>query len=687
MLTTIQSGLIRIFSQMDCETPDPLGNAREAHVINDELDKEPSIFVFHVPGHIHGYHLTQLLPYYGTRFCQRIADAWSRSAVFAGRQTSQNYFKSVRRALLLIAFNGTIGKDSERRILEGFRDKSDWTPTVKDWEQAVVNLSAAILNPEDDSFIASQNPASRNKKLESLRVGFRWLSNAKMIPPDVEPQGRLEDRKNAPSRCLATLSLEAGRLDLSGLSLKDAAQAFADRNREMIDEIRRCLWAEMRHNFQLFRIGEEMMGAGGLPTVEQVDVHLQTVTRGACRRGTAFEELKLGGQQKVAMALKLLRHRATGGGFACGEEKMLSFVASVINHRDAQPYFEATLETANAAFHLALIDTGGNIQPIEDLPLSLYLGPPKNGKQQVRVSKTRSGSRNAKVTLGHDLYLTKRDSGGVPSGVDIVETWKTLTYSMRAETGPTATRLWLWREPGKIRVGTTNVASDDRWKAFLRRVADNPLIGGLPITRQILRTAVANSRLNEGDFDFRIIKALMGHSADATTFEYMSEGGVRAFLNNLILQFLNAWEAISTLGIDDVARHLGISEDELQRRRRLGLDNGLLFAATSGAAQSNNSSKADEKPELLVPTAKIFSVTTESLIALELARRALQAQMEKLISTNPTRFLRKWVPWLAIVEGYCQKLESTGHRVKFRKARERVDRDLASGHLHLPLLW
>jgi hypothetical protein len=144
-------------------------------MLDDPLDKKPAEYVFYVPGHIHGYYLTQLLPYFGEIFCDRFSEAWSASAVFEGMATSQNYFKAVRRGLLLIGRTGSLGIGSEFAVLNGFQHSKSWVPAEKDWDQVVSNLSTAILDLENFSFISSSNPSSRNKKLESLRSGLRWL--------------------------------------------------------------------------------------------------------------------------------------------------------------------------------------------------------------------------------------------------------------------------------------------------------------------------------------------------------------------------------------------------------------------------------------------------------------------------------------------------------------------------------
>lgn len=649
----------------------------------NDLDGGVTTHYFSVPGHPHRYIMSQLLPYYGTQFCDRFGSAWSQEAVFEGHQTSMNYFKAVRRAFLLIAMTGATTDGAERRILAGFRDRARWTPSAKDWEQAVVNITARILDLEDHSFIESNNPDSRNKKVESLRVGFRWLWPSSFIPSGIEPEGRVEARNSAPSKCLATVSAEAGRLNVAGMDLNEAAQAFTEHNRILLKEIRKCLWRELEQNLEMFRSGQALMSQEGLLSTRKVDeIFCQQSRRAAPQLGIGLTETQLLGQ-----SLRLLAHRASGGEFSCGYDKIARFVTPHINSIDAQPYIEATSNALNAALHLVLIDAAcANVQPIEDLPYDLFVGRPQGGKQQIRAVKNR-GRTTKRGNVRHLLFLTTKSKDDIPSGVEIVEIWRTLTKSMRLQTGPTSVRLWLWRKAGEAKVRTVRIAADDRWQAFLARHANNPVFGGLPITRQHLRTTMANLKGADGAFDLRMLKALMGHSLDETTFEYMSEAGVRAVLNNQILDFVTYWEAAATTGVDDAARYLGISEENLFRRRQLGLGNGLAFAAQADAAQSRDAQTADKSLPLLIKGAKLFSVNPQTLINFELARRALKVQMERMIFTNPLRFIRQWVSWVAIMEGYHLILESGGYRVMLKKVKDKVDRDLQSGVLHLPLLW
>lgn len=650
---------------------------------DDDNDRDVATYFFVVPGHRCKYVLTEWLPYYGTQFCERFGTAWSHEAVFESQQTSLNYFKAVRRAFLLIAMTGATSNGAEQRILSGFRDNPEWAPSEYDWEQTLVNLTARILNLDDHSFIASNNVDSRNKKIESLRAGLAWLWPSSIVPSGIDPTGRLEARNAAPSKCFATVSLEAGRLSLAGLSLNEAAQAFTEHNRIILDEVRRCLWAELKQNAETFARGEALMRQPGLLSVREMDSLLKTYRWKQNPTASPLTE-SASPEQALGQALRLLAHRATGGVFECGYDKVTEAIAPIINSLKAQPYLEATPQALNAALHLIMIDANGaNLQPIEDLPYDLFDGRPKMGRQLLRTAKNRARRGNGS-SARHLLFLSTRGSNGFPSGVEIIKLWKKLSAPMRDTSGPTTTRLWLFRKPGEVAIRFTNPAADWRWRDFLERHSDNPRFGGLPLTRQQLRTTIANLQGADGTFDFRMLRAIMGHSSERTTFEYMSEAGVRAVLNGQIQDFLNYWEANAVVGIDDAALHLGVSEENLARRQQLGLENGLGFAnpQNAGGDEANAGS-----PYLLTDDAKTFSVSNESLLALELADRALKSQMERLIATNPIRFIRRWLSHAAIISGYRQILESGGYRVKLRKMRERVDRELDAGSLTLPILW
>ncbi|MBB3562056.1 hypothetical protein FHX06_003387 [Rhizobium sp. BK512] len=649
----------------------------------------PVAFEVRVPEHDHTYHIGHFLPYYGAAFCNRFSDAWTKAALFQTAQTSMNYFKSLRSGLIWIAMQGTARKSSpEARVLAAFQ--SGEMPNERDWGESLNDLAGSISDLDDRSFIDSDNPASRNKKNESLRAALSWLIKQRLFP-DVEYEyRRLEVRTAAPSKCIATIAFEAGRLRLTGLNASDARQAFIDFNKKVLEEIRRCLWLELKENSDLFDLGQELMSDPLLPTFGEAEQVLSTLSREEIRKGKSFKKLGLSEPQGLGLALRILRARASGSTLS---EKQLGFARSLIDHGAAQPYFEATSKALNAAYHILLIDAGANCQPVDDIPFECFVGKAKRGKyavRSVRLNKNRKNGEAVPGSIKEDieetlLYVESKTTAERPSSVVVVDIWKKLTKGMRGATGPTFERLWVWRIVGDTVVKTRLVSmSCERWPAFLDRHSQNPTFGGLPITRQMIRTTVNNSRANSGDLDFVVQQALMGHSSPKVTFEYLTEGAVRALLSDKVRQFVDAWEATEITDLESAARYLGVPSPELHRRAQLGFDNGLSFA-NPDCAESDESSNAGL--DALSPKAKVFRVSSKSLLLLELARRALREQFEYMLNLNPLRLLRTWVPWLAIVEGYCAKIEQTRFKVQLRRARDTVEVKLARGELRLPSLW
>lgn len=655
---------------------------------NNSDDVASASFWFEVPGHETRYNLSALLPYYGTAFCERLAQAWRRATMFENGKSAYNYFQTFRKCLVWIAAKGISEPGSaECLVMECLRDGLDLSHAERAWAQAISNVAGAILDNDNKTFINTERPTSRNKKLEGLRASLERVSREGLVPYAL-PEGRLEERGTVAAKCLATLSYEAGRLDITGLSPKDAYEAFIRRNREMLDELRLLLWAELKHNFEVYSLGQSLDRdhAIDLETLEQA-LNLHTLEEIA--KGKVSSALGLDKDQELAAALMLMRVRAKSGSHTVAYRKERAFLGRIISHAEAQPYFEATTIALNAAYHIVLIDTGANPQPIDDLPLNVFRASAKRGTRKVvslRTHKNRSGGKAVPSNLAdEEFYLSTQSSNGMPSGKAVVEIWKTLSASMREEAGPTAERLWVWRKAGETRVRTAmSSMASERWPAFLKRIQENPLVGGLAITRPVIRKAVTNARGEEADLDFAVRQALLGHSAGKTSFQYLSEGAVLGLLNSRIRDFLNAWEGVALSGVDQAATLLGVPADELYRRQQLGLSSGLGFAKGGSMIENDQTVQPSDS---LSRSAKILSASTSNLIALELARRALRQQYDAMVKINPARFLRVWVPWFAIVEGYYQLLESSRFRVRLRKAREEVERRLETGVLRLPILW
>ncbi|TAU12634.1 hypothetical protein ELI49_24160 [Rhizobium ruizarguesonis] len=482
-------------------------------MVVDEPRIGPEEFKFTVTGHKHAYYLTTLRPYYGEAFCCHFRDAWTKASGLIRGTTAIKYFQSARTAFELIAYNGTAKPRSpEGYILRLLRDKPGSQIDEKRWHPVAINLSRAILTIGDNSFIESENPTSRNKKLEALNAGFKWLHQGGMIP-DIPLEGRLETRNHDSSKCLATLAFENARFGIAGLSANDAYQAFLTMNVDMLEEVRRCLCADLMDNYDKFKLGKVLMSDSTVPEISDVEDTLIAAVRWQLRQGKGCAILGLTREQGWVLALKILKHRASGGKPL--HENLFYFARSMVSHADAQPYFEATTRTLNAAFHIILIDVGGNSQPIEDIPFKCYKSKASRGKivlRSLRLDKNRAGGKWRKKRVRGEiastveeieLILPTKHHADRPSGIAVIDMYKELTASMRSQSGPTHERLWVWRVAWEAKVHTSLASVGmERWQDFLDRNADNHLIGGLPLTRQILRTSVANTRGERGEIDW-----------------------------------------------------------------------------------------------------------------------------------------------------------------------------------------
>ena len=363
----------------------------------DEPRVGPEEFKFEIAGHRYAYYLTTLLPYYGEAFCCRFRDAWTKAASLTRGTTAIKYFQSARTAFELIAFNGTAKPRSpEGYVLRSFRDKTGSQIEEEKWHAVTVNLSRAILTLGDNSFIESENPESRNKKLEALKAGLKWLHQGGVIP-DVPLEGRLETRNHDSSKCMATLAFQNARFSIDGLNASDAYQAFLTMNVDMLEEVRRCLWEDIKDNYEKFKLGKALMSDPTVPDISDVEEALIAISRRRLRAGEGCTALGLTRHQGWVLALKILKRRASGGEPL--PENILCFARSMTTHVDAQPYFEATTKTMCAAFHIVLIDVGGNSQPIEDIPFDCFKGKSKRGKiiiRSLRLGKNRAGIKASK---------------------------------------------------------------------------------------------------------------------------------------------------------------------------------------------------------------------------------------------------------------------------------------------------
>jgi hypothetical protein len=652
----------------------------------------PSPYKFHISGHKHAYVLTELVPYYGTRFCDRLADAWRVSYEFRPGASYGN-FKHVRTLFLGLALKGLASsRTMECRLYESFRDIENFIPDEREWGDFIFAVCSSMENFSDTTWMNSSNPKSRTTFVEALRVGLKDLSRHHIVP-EVPVGARIDNRGKKPPKCLATLSYEAGRINLAGMSPKDAANEFGKINSLMLEELRRIQCEIIIENLNKFQIGKSIINATNLPSPEEIMEVISSTWIDRIEAGELRNRFADAPEPQFQIAVRMYKFARSNEMAVPERAKLNAFIRSLADTRSLQPYVEGTIEAMDAAFHTVMVDTGINPQPNEDIPLDLYVGAAKHGKRQIRsvaTPKNRAGGKTISVDLAEgDWFLTTKSTPDRPSGVKVVDMWLEISAPMRSETGPTAEKLWIFRRHDQLRVRTDLAHVGLGYlKRVLEENAENPIIGGLPITRRTIRTAVSNSKRHNADFDYTAIQALLGHSTPSMPFAYMSEGAMRAFLNAQIRDFVDQFEATLCDTIEEAAKTLGVQDSDMRKLAQLGIENGLSFARIDGGSPLNGVVLEDaEAAAILKPEAKRFTISEKSMMQLDVARRALWEQFEKVVNLNPFRFVTAWMDWLVIVGGYCFLLEKGRFRVQFRKVRAEIDARLQAGSIRLPLLW
>jgi hypothetical protein len=643
------------------------------------------VYTFVIPTHPGRYVLTGLLPYYGEAFCRRLESAWKRATIFKAGSSMKTLFKDVRRAFLWLAVRGATGVNSvEARCYSALRD-GQTELSVADWERFIGRISAAILDRSDTSFV---NGKVRNKKIESLRAGLRLLSDVQLIP-HCDPGGRNPGKETEQVPCLATLAYRSGRFSPAGQSLEEGAQAFIAKNVEMLEALRAVFWEDLSDNLAKFDAGRAMVADTALPSIAVLEAALCAQSGSKICVSDLKEALNISDAEYFSCAVRYADALISGYLPKANIRRRQNFFAAVGGPAKVSPFVGPVPDGLLATYMILMIDSGANSQPLDDLAASPIASKQRRGRVALATLSSLKGRAQNKPKswklVDELISVPTKSTTTRPSAVYIIKEWQRLSSVFRRDDYPaTKSRFWVWKSPKdwKIRTGLQQIAVD--WlPEFLKRNRDNPSFGGLRITRPNIRKAVANSRGGDADFAYEVAAALMGHESPEMPFNYMTEGALKALLASKIREFQDAWQATSALTIEGAARAIGVADLDFRRSAQLGLSSGLEFAALS---ETNE----DDKPagiELLLEGMDRLIVTPSILRKVETARRALWGQFESVGRSNPERFIRIWMPWLAIIQGYCDRLAHSRFKKQFRDAVAEVEAALASGHLRLPYLW
>lgn len=649
-------------------------------------------YSFSISGHRKGYNLTTVLHLFGEKFCAGFEAAWRKAATFKAGETAHGYFKMVRLLLQGLGAAGSLGRDEvSSRVYVTLRDGG--TPTPGDWQHAINAFLCAMGDVDDQSLTRSTKRRVRDKYVEAARSALNWLVDVGYLPA-VQMRQRTASRFSieAGTESLASLLYKAGRLTFKSQTELDASNEFIATNAKALAELRRCYVAELVSEYEIFLRGKEILDRKSEMSVDLFEVIISRTPVDQIGRQDFATKLGLTDDELFQVTLlyyKGVYHRKRNILF--GVKKFQRLVSRAGGHAHLQAFIEATSKALNAAFHIIMIDTGLNAQPTKDLGEDPYVGTSKRGKRQIATIAERKNRAEGKVVRGR---LRKDEIGeismkikGDASGYRVIEMFREMSRPMRLLHGPTAERLWIFRRPGESAVRHNLGSIDREWHYdFLERHKGNALFGGLSVTKQVIRRSFLNSKRADGTFDVNLAMAIAGQSTPEMAYHYLDMQGVKAILQEMIRKFLNAWEAVSASSLDDAAAKIGVDPSQFERRKELGLENGLHFALF-GDRQGSGQSLEDANEVLLTESAQRLTIRESTMRDLCLARAAMYLQMEKVLYTNPTRFVRKWVPFLSIVEGYIIKIKESRFSSQFATVQSDVDVRIASGDIAVPVIW
>jgi hypothetical protein len=254
--------------------------------------------------------------------------------------------------------------------------------------------------------------------------------------------------------------------------------------------------------------------------------------------------------------------------------------------------------------------------------------------------------------------------------------YKDMTENMRGSLRrKSPAKLWINRSSRPI-----NDVVYNAFVRFLERNAEDPIFGGLPLTRRSIKRTKFNVDAAATQGNLPLAQARGDHSDLRTSIAYLSAPAVRALFQHKIREYLNQLDVLIYNGVDDLAVKLGISVHDLHRRKALGINNGLTELLSETIQPLS-------VPEKLAEQSSNLNPTDDALRSLCLAGEALEARWEEMATLNPARFLRAWVPWMAVVQAIATKISNGRHRVKFRTILRRVRSELAQGETLLPAIW
>ncbi|NEJ71127.1 hypothetical protein GR197_11345 [Rhizobium phaseoli] len=640
-----------------------------------------------IPGHRRSYSFTEFVFAYGYKCCARLAGYWEDIYRYANPDTTHNEFRLFRRLLR------DLSTCRDHHAIAVFKALSTSKPVpANSFAHYIEHLRARMINPEDTSFTDARGK-SVVAYLEALRNCLNKLADAKALPRvELSLHGMYSEGGEVTTPCFATLAIDAGRLRLDADDDHKNALKFHTTNKQLLAALRASLVEVFGVAEERFRESSRMLSDPTIPTLNQIirALRARAKLRGAqarAKRGLA--DLLRGTEEYIrAVALRAyigLFHRPS---LPVARFSLMRLLQEAGGHDQIAKLAEPCSDTLMACATIVQIDTGWEPSTVLNMDLNPFVGEIKKNSIIVRALVSKKGRaqgkvRNAAVAEVEPVYeepdkdatLVVKQRRSVTS-YHVIETYKAMTAEMRKGFPPRkAAKLWLTRG-----VRSLNEAVYGSFVRFLQRNQDHPDFGGLPLTRRSIKRTKYNVDAESTLGNIGLARARGDQSDPRLAFLYLSAPAVRAFFKSKIREYLQQMDAVLYSTVDDLARKLNIPKEELHKRKALGIENGLAELLVEPPIDQTQSQSIVERAKRLRPD-------DLGLRSLVIAGFAIEARWEEMAAKNPQRFLRSWVPWMALIQAMVQRLLKTRHRVKFRKTFSLVQKELALGQLALPIIW
>jgi hypothetical protein len=307
------------------------------------------------------------------------------------------------------------------------------------------------------------------------------------------------------------------------------------------------------------------------------------------------------------------------------------------------------------------------------------------------------GSIESTGLIEGEAYVRVKGRNSSLSGGDVVRIYLEMSKPLRDRASTEVAEMFWLVTAGRSSTGGPvsnylGTMAVEWWPKFLKRHEADPVIGGLPITRQHIRSTELQINAARGGFGHELAQAIADHARDSTTMGYLGAGWFRKQLARQVREFMGLLEAVFVHRVPDVETRLGLTAEafrsRLDRARDVGLDLDFGCSGTQPPAEERAGSSASCTPLIpcdLCPVRHLVP-SDESFRNLHLVHTALVRAEPAWIVQNPQRWMLVWMPWRAITEAYVRMIAKSPYKLQFARICKAVDTELAGGDVVLPII-